>query len=117
MHVEGAEPGHRPYHFGQHPECHHHLKVCFIAAEPLDKRLVFHLFGLQYVGFADAAFQCEPLHIGHLQRVVMPSHRLVGLSNHGNNVVSAVQKCLQRAYGKLWRSHENDSQIFFLHIL
>ena len=106
MHVEGAEAGHAPYHFGQHTKGHYHLYVGLIAAQLLDESLVFHLDGLQN---RDAVGLCILLDGRSLKRILMPAYGLVGLCPHCHHLVAALNEPLQRLDSKLGRTHKHDS--------
>ena len=112
MYIEGAEAGHVPHHLGQHAEGHHHLYVGMVGAQLFYELGVFHLHRLEH---GQGVGQRIALHLGGLQRVLMPAHWFVGLCDHSHHVVSTFHKPLQRSHSKLGRSHKHDSQFFFLH--
>ena len=106
MNIEGAKLRHRPNHFRQHTESHYHLQVCLIRAKLLYKLRVLHLHWLQY---RQTVLYSILLHLRRLQRILMSAHRLVWLSNHSHNIISAFYQALEGFHRKLRSSHENDS--------
>ena len=114
MHIERSEPGHGPYHLGQHAESHHHLQVCPVGAKLLHELRIFHLDRLKH---GQVLRQGILLNRRCLQCVLMSSYRFVGLRYHSHHIISTFYKALEGFYRKLRCSHKYNSQIFFLHFL
>src|SRR5678816_2280456 len=43
-----------------------------------------------------------------------PASRFIRSSNHSNNITFSFYQRIERGNGKLWRTHENDSQVFVI---
>ena len=107
MNVDGAQAGHIPHRFGQHPESYHYLQIGGVALQFSLKIGRFKVGGLQH---GQAVGSGGHLHRRGLQLPAAPG-RSVGSRNNGHHLPTRPgQQVFEGGHGKIGGAHEYDFQ-------
>ena len=105
MQIERAKFRHAPDLFRQHSESHDDKKICFQCFELLQE---FRVLQFDRLEDRDPMLHRELLH-GTLVDFLAAATRLVGYSDHTDDVVLPFQKSLQRSHREFRCAHIDNS--------